>query len=67
MKSWDFLDISQFPKVLSYKSFGNSWGNLYIPCLSLIITIRFAFRDKKISANIKKSQNIMNRIVVTSY
>ena len=28
-----FPDISQFPKILSLKSFANSWGNLYIPCL----------------------------------
>ena len=28
-----FPDISLFPKILCVKSFGNSWGNSYIPCL----------------------------------
>ena len=32
VKLWDFPDISAFSKILSLKSFGNSWGNLYIPC-----------------------------------
>ena len=27
MKFEDFLDISLFPKILSLRSFGNSWGN----------------------------------------
>ena len=26
---WDFTDISLFPKILTLKSFGNSWGNSY--------------------------------------
>ena len=29
------------------KSFRNSWGNLYIPCLSLIITFRFTCGESK--------------------
>ena len=52
------------PKVLSLKSFGNFWGSLYIPCLVLIITIRFTCGDTKILSNIKMSQNIMTRIAV---
>ena len=40
----------EFPKILSLKLFGNSWGNSYIPCLLLII---------------KKSQNIMTKILVS--
>ena len=28
-----FPDYSWFPKMLSLMSFGNSWGNSYIPCL----------------------------------
>ena len=44
--------------------FGNCWVNSYIPCLLLIITIHFTCGDKKSSSNIKKSQNIMTRIVV---
>ena len=26
-QTWDFPNISLFPKILSLKSFGNSWGN----------------------------------------
>ena len=37
MKFWDFL-----------KSFGNSWGNSYIPCFLLITTLRFTCGEKKI-------------------
>ena len=33
MEFKQFPDISYFPKILSFKSFGNSFGNLYIPCL----------------------------------
>ena len=40
----------EFPKILSLKLFGNSWGNSYIPYLLLII---------------KKSQNIMTKILVS--
>ena len=63
MKFWDHLDISQFHKILSPKSFDISWGNSYIPCLLLIITICFTCGDNKISSNIKMSQNIMTNIV----
>ena len=34
-----------------------------MPCLLLIITIRFTCGDTKILSNIKMSQNIMTRIV----
>ena len=30
MKFWDFPDISENPKILSFNSFGNLWGNSYI-------------------------------------
>ena len=63
MKFWDLLDISKFLKVLSLKSFDNSWGILYILCFLRIITIRFTCGDTKILANIKMSQNILTRIV----
>ena len=33
----DFLEISSFPKILSVKSFGNSWGNSYIHFLMIIM------------------------------
>ena len=37
----DFLEISKFPKILSLKSFGNSWDNSYIHFLVIIIQFRF--------------------------
>ena len=37
--------------------------NLFIPCLLLIITLRFTCGERKIWSNIKKSQNIMTMIV----
>ena len=46
-----------------HKSFGNSWGNSYIPCLQVIITYRFTCGERKICQNIKKSQNIMKVVV----
>ena len=51
MKIWDLLNISQFPKILrflSLKLFCNSWGNSYVPCLLLIITICFTCGERKI-------------------
>ena len=40
MKCWDFPDLSWFPKILRLNSCGNSWGNLYIPSLLIIIALR---------------------------
>ena len=34
-------------------SFGNLWGNSCIPCLLLIITLRFTFGEKKIGKVLK--------------
>ena len=48
MGFWDFPDLSNFPKILSLTSFGNSWDNLYIPCLLRIITLRFTCGEKKV-------------------
>ena len=45
-------------QVLSLKSFSNSWGNSYIQCLLLIITIHFTCGDKKILSNLKKTLKI---------
>ena len=39
---WDFPNISLFPKILSLKSFGNSWGNSYTKFAILDITFHFA-------------------------
>ena len=62
--SWYFL-ISEGPG-----SFGKLWYNWYVlclswnvPCLLLIITIRFTCGDTKTLSNIKMSKNIMSRIV----
>ena len=55
---WDFLKISQFPKILSLKSFGNPWGNF------AILNIKFCFTcgESDLHLNIVKFQNIMIRI-----
>ena len=63
MKVSDFPDIFSFPKILSLVLFCNSWGNLYIPCWFLIITLSFTCREKKICLSIKMSQNIINMVV----
>ena len=44
----DFPGISYFPKILSLKSFGNSWGNSYIHFLVIIIFFRFICGDGKL-------------------
>ena len=62
MKFWDFPDISQ--KILSLKSFGNSWGNSYKLYLLLIVRLRFTCGESKICSTIKKSQNIMRMVVI---
>ena len=38
--------------------------NLFIPCLLLIVTLRFTCGETKIWSNFQKSQNIMTRIKV---
>ena len=68
MMFWDFSDLSWFPDLSwSLISFGNSWGNSYIPCLLLIITLRSTCGEKKVWQSIKKSQNIMSIIVGRPY
>ena len=47
MKFWDFPDISYFHNILSLKSFGNSQGNSFIPCLLLIIKPCFTCSERK--------------------
>ena len=41
-------NISQVPKILSLKAFGNSRGNLYIRCLKAITAHRFTCGERKI-------------------
>ena len=48
-----FLIFPNFLKMLSFKSFGNSWSNSYIPCLLLINMHRFTCGERKIWSNIK--------------
>ena len=57
------LIIFKFPKILSLKLFGDSWGNSCIPCLYVIIVYRFTCGERRIWWNIEKSQNIMKLIV----
>ena len=45
---WSLDTFLIFPKILSLKSFGNSQGNLYIPCLWAIIAHRFTCGERKI-------------------
>ena len=40
MQFWDFSNIFLFPKILSLKLFGNTWGNLY---RSFVLNIMFHF------------------------
>ena len=53
--------MSYDSKVLRLKGlmfYGESWGNVYTPCLLIIITLRFTCGENKILSDIKKSQNI---------
>ena len=59
-----FLIFSIFLKSsVLIKSSGNSWGNLHIPCLLIMITLRFTGGERKIWQNIRKSQNIMTMTI----
>ena len=42
--TWDFLNISLFPKFLSLKLFGNSWGNMYAMFLLQEIKSRYLWQ-----------------------
>ena len=48
MNFWDFPDLSEFPKILSLKSWGKSWGNSSIPYLLLKIALCFNCGETKI-------------------
>ena len=54
-----FLDFFLFPKILSLQSFGNLCGNSFIPCLLLIIMLRFSCGEKELWWKIRKTQNKM--------
>ena len=55
-----------FLNFLSLKSFRNSWGDSYIPCLLLIITLLFPCGENNIYSSIKMSQNVMNITVAVN-
>ena len=44
-----FILAGRLGYFLSLETFGKSWGNSYIPCLLLIITLRFTCGERKIS------------------
>ena len=49
---------------ISSKSFGNSWGNFYVPLFIINNNASFHLWSKEIWSNIKKSQNIMTIIYI---
>ena len=56
---WDFTNISLFPRNL--KSFGNSWGNLYIRFLILDIEFRFTWGEWNVFENFENFQVIVSK------
>ena len=58
-KIWDFRKISLFPKILSLKSFGNSWGNWYTKFAILGITFHFTCGESDLYWNIVPSSKIL--------
>ena len=50
-------------KILSLKSFGNIWDNLYTVFLILDIQYRFTLGCSRLYQKITKFQNIMSKIV----
>ena len=60
---WHFSNIFSFPKILTLKSFGNSWGNPCTKFVMLDIKYRFTCGDSDQSEIIKKCQNIMTWII----
>ena len=62
-----FHFFTSFLLILTKKAFGYSWGNLYIPCLILIITLLFTCVEKKICSSIKIYQNIMDIVGAKQY
>ena len=57
---WDFPNISLFRKILSLKSFGNSWGNSYTKFAILDIMFRFTLIGSVL--NIVKFQILWPRL-----
>ena len=60
MKFEHFPHISQVPDFLSLMSFGNSWGNSYMPSLKLIISHRFACDEVQFGETTKSLKILSN-------
>ena len=69
------LKISSFPKILSLKSFGNSWGNSYVQFLVIISCFTFTLfhgygrlqqETKWVSINFERQDLISTRKVTVS-
>lgn len=52
------------PKILSFKSFGHLLDYSYIHLLVIIINFRFICSEEKLCLSVKKSTNLMSKIVV---
>ena len=57
-----FSKISEFPKILPNKSFGNSWDSSYVKFAIVDNKFRFTCGESDQYWNIVKSRNIMTRI-----
>ena len=66
MKLCDFPYVSQFPMSNFQDPMSEVVRQLAYTNLLLMITLPVTFGEKKISSTIKKSQNIVNTIVVIS-
>ena len=69
---WDFLKISSFPQILSFKLFPNWWGNLYLQLLvMIIILLPFTCSEGKLSLNNKSlkifSENLSGKVASASH
>ena len=64
LQFWDFLNSSLFPNILSLRSLGNLWGNLYNKVFILDIKFRVTFGEWKLYCNFEQFSNIMNSIAV---
>ena len=64
-KSWDFRGISQFPKILSLKSSGNSLGNSCL-LLLLITMLYFTWSEIKIWNRSQQCKKLLSSKTLTS-
>ena len=64
-KSWDFRGISQFPKISSLKSSGNSLGNSCV-LLLLITMLYFTWSEMKIWNRSQQCKKLLSSKTLTS-